>query len=140
MKRLIALITALSCSLMFAFCLTACGPDYRSNFAGDWRVVAMQDVEGNDLTSVLEQLAAANKYLTLSLSEENDDAMFDMADQHTLEGTWEPKGEAKCAIDFDGYKQIVATLSEDGNLVFEDNGQVMTCKKIEFENADTVTE
>lgn len=132
-KRLIALVTALTCSLMFVFCLTACGPDYRSNFVGDWRVVSMQNSDGTDMTPTLEQLAAVNKYLTLTLSEEEDAATFEMADQHTLTGTWEAKGESTCLIDFEGYKQIVANLSEEGALVFEDEGQVMTCERLEVE-------
>lgn len=129
MKKLIACVAAIVCMMAFACCLTGCGPDYKANFAGDWRVISMQDEDGTDMTPTLEQLAAVNKYLTLSLDDEEDKASFDMADQNTLTGTWQPKGEATCLIDFEGYKQIVANLSEEGTLVFEEGGQVMTCER-----------
>lgn len=133
MKRIITCLAAMACVTMLFMSLVACGPNYKENFAGDWRVVTMQDSNGVDMTPTLEQLAAANRYLTLSLAAEEDEAVFEMADQNTLTGTWEPKGEATCVIDFEGYKQIVATLSDDGTLVFEDNDQVMTCERIEAE-------
>lgn len=129
-KRLFALFAAISCLLMLVLCLAACGPDYRSNFVGDWRVISMQDSDGVDKTPTIEQMAAVNKYITLSLVEEGDEAIFDMADKKTLTGTWEPKGETTCMIDIVDYEPIVATLSEDGTLVFEDEGMVMTCEKL----------
>lgn len=129
LKRLVAFAIALSCMLMFTFCLTACGPDYKPNFTGDWRVVSMQDASGTDLTPTIEQLAAVNKYLTLSLVEEEDEATFNLADQTTLSGTWKPTSETECSITFEGYDEIPATLSDEGALVFEENGQIMTCEK-----------
>lgn len=129
LKKIVATIAALICSLMLVFCLTSCGPDYKPNFVGDWRVVSMQDAQGADLTPTIEQLAAVNKYLTLSLVEEEDEATFDLADQTTLTGTWKATGETTCTITFEGYDEIPATLSDEGTLVFEENGQVMTCEK-----------
>lgn len=130
MKKLVALLGSISCIVLITFCMAGCGPDYRPNFVGDWRVVSMQDSNGTDLTPTIEQLAAVNKYLTLSLVEEADEATFDLADQTTLKGTWKPTGESACVIAFEGYDEIPATLSEDGNLVFEENEQVMTCEKL----------
>ena len=45
-------------------------------------------------------------------------------------GTWKPTGEDTCAITFEGYEEIPATLSE-GALTFEESGQTMTCTKRE---------
>lgn len=83
-----------------------------------------------DLTPTIEQLAAADKHLTLTLADEEDQATFDLAGQTTLTGTWKPTGEDTCAITFEGYEEIPATLSE-GALTFEESGQTMTCTKQE---------
>lgn len=68
--------------------------------------------------------------LCLTLADEEDQATFDLAGQTTLTGTWKPTGEDTCAITFEGYEEIPATLSE-GALTFEESGQTMTCTKRE---------
>ena len=93
----------------------------------------MQTSNGEDLTPTIEQLASVNKYLTLTLAEEEDAATFELADQTTLTGTWKPTGESECVISFVDYDEIPATLSDDGLLVFEENDQVMTCQKLQTE-------
>lgn len=129
MKRAVTCLAAAACLSMLLMGLVGCGPDYKTNFVGEWRVVSMQDAEGTDLTPTIEQLAAVNKYLTLSLVEEEDEASFNLADQTTLTGTWRPRGESECTIVFEGYDEIPAKLSDESTLVFEENGQVMTCEK-----------
>ena len=130
MKKLIPCLISALCLSLLCLVLVACGPDYKPNFVGTWRVTAMTDSSGAELTSTIEQLASAEKYLTLTLSDEDDQASFDLANQTTLSGTWKPTGEDTCVIDFEGYEEIPATLS-DGALTFEEGGQTMTCTKQE---------
>ena len=119
MKRFVACIISALCLSVLCLTLAACGPDYKPNFVGTWNVTSMTDSTGADLTPTIEQLAAADKHLTLTL-----------AGQTTLTGTWKPTGEDTCAITFEGYEEIPATLSE-GALTFEESGQTMTCTKQE---------
>lgn len=130
MKKLIPCLISALCLSLLCLALVACGPDYKPNFVGTWRVTAMTDSSGAELTSTIEQLASAEKYLTLTLADEDDQASFDLANQTTLSGTWKPTGEDTCVIDFEGYEEIPATLS-DGALTFEEGGQTMTCTKQE---------
>lgn len=132
MKKIVVCLSACVCSLMLLFCMAGCGPDYRPNFVGSWKVIAMSDSAGSDLTSTIEQLISANKQLVLTLSQEDDKdvANFDLAGQTTLTGTWKATSENACEITFDGYAEIPATLSEN-YLTFEENGQTMTCEKQE---------
>ena len=130
MKKVIACIISALCLSMLCLTLAACGPDYKPNFVGTWRVTAMTDSEGTDLTPTIDQLSSANKHLILTLSDEEDQASFDLAGQTTLAGTWKPTGEDACLINFEGYEEIPATLSE-GTLTFEESGQTMTCAKQE---------
>ena len=126
MKRFVACIISALCLSVLCLTLAACGPDYKPNFVGTWNVTSMTDSTGADLTPTIEQLAAADKHLT----DEEDQATFDLAGQTTLTGTWKPTGEDTCAITFEGYEEIPATLSE-GALTFEESGQTMTCTKQE---------
>ena len=128
MKRFVACIISALCLSVLCLTLAACGPDYKPNFVGTWNVTSMTDSTGADLTPTIEQLAAADKHLTLA--DEEDQATFDLAGQTTLTGTWKPTGEDTCAITFEGYEEIPATLSE-GALTFEESGQTMTCTKQE---------
>lgn len=131
MKKLIACLVSALCLSMLCLTLVACGPDYKPNFVGTWRVTSMTDSTGADLTPTIDQLASANKYLILTLADEEDQASFDLAGQTTLTGTWKPTGESACLINFEGYEEIPATLSEEGTLTFEESGQTMTCTKQE---------
>lgn len=131
MKKVIACLISALCLSTLCLTLAACGPDYKPNFVGAWRVTSMTDSEGTDLTPTIEQLASANKYLILTLADEEDEATFDLAGQTTLSGTWKPTGEDACLISFEGYEEIPATLSEEGTLTFEESGQTMTCTKQE---------
>lgn len=126
----VVLLSLVACLLVFACSLVACGPDYKPNFVGTWRVVSMVDSTGADLTPTIEQLASADKFLTLTLADEEDAATFDLAGQTTLSGTWKPTGEDACLISFEGYGDVPATLA-DSQLTFEENGQTMTCEKQE---------
>lgn len=130
MKKAIAVVACALCMAALCLALVACGPNYKPNFVGTWRVTSMTDSTGADLTPTIEQLASANKYLTLTLADEEDAATFDLAGQTTLSGTWKPTGEDACTITFEGYDEIPATLS-DGALTFEESGQTMTCTKQE---------
>ena len=130
MKRFVACIISALCLSVLCLTLAAGGPDYKPNFVGTWNVTSMTDSTGADLTPTIEQLAAADKHLTLTLADEEDQATFDLAGQTTLTGTWKPTGEDTCAITFEGYEEIPATLSE-GALTFEESGQTMTCTKQE---------
>ena len=130
MKRFVACIISALCLSVLCLTLAACGPDYKPNFVGTWNVTSMTDSTGADLTPTIEQLAAADKHLTLTLADEEDQSTFDLAGQTTLTGTWKPTGEDACAITFEGYEEIPATLSE-GALTFEESGQTMTCTKQE---------
>ena len=124
MKRFVACIISALCLSVLCLTLAACGPDYKPNFVGTWNVTSMTDSTGADLTPTIEQLAAADKHLTLTLADEEDQATFDLAGQTTL------TGEDTCAITFEGSEEIPATLSE-GALTFEESGQTMTCTKQE---------
>lgn len=126
----VVLLSLVACLFVFACSLVACGPDYKPNFVGTWRVVSMVDSTGADLTPTIEQLASADKFLTLTLADEEDAATFDLAGQTTLSGTWKPTGEDACLISFEGYGDVPATLA-DSQLTFEENGQTMTCEKQE---------
>lgn len=130
MKRFVACIISALCLSVLCLTLAACGPDYKPNFVSTWNVTSMTDSTGADLTPTIEQLAAADKHLALTLADEEDQATFDLAGQTTLTGTWKPTGEDTCAITFEGYEEIPATLSE-GALTFEESGQTMTCTKQE---------
>lgn len=130
MKKVLTCLISALCLSMLCLMLVACGPDYKPNFVGTWRVTSMTDSSGADLTPTIEQLASADKYLALTLADEEDEATFDLAGQTTLSGTWKPTGESACLIKFEGYEEIPATLSE-GALTFEEGGQTMTCTKQE---------
>ena len=131
MKKLIACLVSALCLSMLCLTLAACGPDYKPNFVGTWRVTSMTDSTGADLTPTIGQLASANKYLILTLADEENQATFDLAGQTTLTGTWKPTDESACLINFEGYEEIPATLSDEGTLTFEEGGQTMTCTKQE---------
>lgn len=129
-RRLLAAGFIAALMLALCACLSGCGTDYTSLYAGTWRVTSMQDSTGNDLSATIQQLGTANKSLTLKL-EENKNASFDMAGQLTLNGSWKPAGEKNCTISFEGYDAVDATLDESGKLSFEEDGQSMTCEKQE---------
>lgn len=104
MKRFVACIISALCLSVLCLTLAACGPDYKPNFVGTWNVTSMTDSTGADLTPTIEQLAAADKHLTLTLADKEDQATFDLAGQTTLTGTWKPTGEDTCAITFEGLR------------------------------------
>lgn len=130
MKRLLACVISLACVCAFSLALVGCGPDYRPNFEGAWRNVSLFDSAGEDHTNVIDQLAAADRYITLTLSAEGDEAYLDMAGQTDMKGTWKATGEDTCTLSFEGYDELKGSLSEDGILTVDENGQTMTFERL----------
>lgn len=128
MKKLVAFLFAFTIMCALAVGLVGCGPDYRENFEGTWQVVALTDSAGTDRSGTIEQLASADKFITLTLSDD-DTAYLDTAGQAEYKGKWKPTGEYACQISFEGYGDIPATLSEDGLLTLDEDGQTMTFQR-----------
>lgn len=130
MRRMLAAIaTSAMCLVALCCTLVGCsGDDIGGDFAGSWKVVEMSDSTNGDMSSMLDILEKSGKSVTLNLGADKS-ALFDMAGNSSMEGTWEATSATEATVSFDGYPETAVTIGDDGKLTFEEDGSKLVCEK-----------
>lgn len=128
MKRIVSVVLASMFALMLGTALVGCGgsEDYTANFAGEYKLVEME--ENGEVTPQedLAMLEALGLTVNLNLNAEDGTAELDMMGD-VMSGTWTANSATECSVTLDG-ETLDGTLA-DNMLTISDGSSSMTFEK-----------